>query len=41
MKTIVLGAGIVGTATAYFLAKQGHEVEVVERQSGADRKSTV
>src|SRR6516165_9207955 len=35
MKTIVLGAGIVGTATAYFLAKQGHEVEVVERQSGA------
>jgi len=35
MKTIVLGAGIVGTATAYFLAKQGHEVEVVERRSGA------
>ncbi len=35
MKTIVLGAGVVGTATAYFLAKQGHEVEVVERQSGA------
>jgi len=35
MKVIVLGAGVVGTATAYFLAKQGHEVEVVERQSGA------
>ena len=35
MKTIVLGAGVVGTATAYFLAKHGHEVEVVERQSGA------
>jgi D-amino-acid dehydrogenase len=35
MKTIVLGAGIVGTATAYFLAKQGHTVEVIERQSGA------
>jgi D-amino-acid dehydrogenase len=35
MKTIVLGAGIVGSATAYFLAKQGHEVEVVERRSGA------
>jgi D-amino-acid dehydrogenase len=35
MKTIVLGAGIVGTATAYFLAKQGHDVEVVERQKGA------
>lgn len=35
MKTIVLGAGIVGTATAYFLAKHGHEVEVIERQKGA------
>ncbi len=35
MKTIVLGAGVVGTATAYFLAKNGHEVEVVERQNGA------
>jgi len=35
MKTIVLGAGVVGTATAYFLAKNGHEVEVIERQDGA------
>ncbi len=35
MKTIVLGAGVVGTATAYFLAKHGHEVEVVDRQNGA------
>ena len=35
MKTIVLGAGVVGTATAYFLAKHGHEVEVVDRQGGA------
>jgi D-amino-acid dehydrogenase len=35
MKTIVLGAGVVGTATAYFLARNGHEVEVIERQAGA------
>src|SRR5262245_37074971 len=35
MKIVVLGAGVVGTATAYFLAKRGHEVEVVERQNGA------
>jgi D-amino-acid dehydrogenase len=35
MKTVVLGAGVVGTATAYFLAKHGHEVEVIDRQSGA------
>jgi len=40
MKTIVLGAGIVGTATAYFLAKQGHEVEVLDRQSGAARETS-
>jgi len=35
MKVIVLGAGVVGTATAYFLARRGIEVEVIERQKGA------
>lgn len=35
MRTIVMGAGVIGTATAYFLAKQGHEVVVLDRQSGA------
>jgi D-amino-acid dehydrogenase len=35
MKVIVLGAGVVGTATAYFLARRGFEVEVIERQKGA------
>ena len=34
MKIIVLGSGVVGTASAYFLAKAGHEVTVIERQSG-------
>ncbi|MDO3435650.1 D-amino acid dehydrogenase [Rhizobium sp. CBN3] len=34
MKVIVLGAGIVGVTSAYQLAKAGHEVTVVERQSG-------
>jgi len=33
MKTIVLGAGIIGTTTAYYLAKLGHEVHVIDRQS--------
>jgi D-amino-acid dehydrogenase len=33
MKTIVLGAGIIGTTTAYYLAKLGHEVHVVDRRS--------
>jgi D-amino-acid dehydrogenase len=35
MKVLVLGAGVVGTATAYFLAKDGHEVEVIDRQDKA------
>jgi D-amino-acid dehydrogenase len=35
MKIVVLGAGIVGTTTAYFLAKDGHEVEVIDRQDKA------
>ncbi|MGR8964145.1 D-amino acid dehydrogenase [Rhizobium leguminosarum] len=34
MKVIVLGAGIVGVTSAYQLAKAGHDVTVVDRQSG-------
>ncbi|MBK7518254.1 MAG: D-amino acid dehydrogenase [Betaproteobacteria bacterium] len=34
MKVLVLGSGVIGTAVAYYLAKAGHEVEVVDRQSG-------
>ena len=32
MNVLVLGAGIIGTTSAYFLAKQGHNVTVVDRQ---------
>jgi len=32
VKIIVLGAGVVGTATAYFLAEDGHQVTVLDRQ---------
>ena len=35
MKVIVLGAGVIGTASAWFLRRAGHEVVVVDRQSGA------
>jgi D-amino-acid dehydrogenase len=35
MKILILGAGVVGTATAYYLHRQGHNVEVVERHSSA------
>ncbi len=34
MKTLVLGGGVVGVTTAYFLAKAGHEVTVLEEQDG-------
>jgi D-amino-acid dehydrogenase len=33
VRVIVFGGGVVGVTTAYYLAKEGHEVEVVERQS--------
>ena len=35
MKCLVLGAGVIGTTTAYFLAKDGHEVTVVDRRPAA------
>jgi len=35
MNTIVLGAGVIGTTTAYYLAKAGHEVHVIDRQPEA------
>jgi D-amino-acid dehydrogenase len=34
MKVAVLGAGVVGVTTAYYLAKAGHEVTVIDRQPG-------
>lgn len=35
MKILVLGGGVVGVTTAYFLTEAGHEVTVVDRQNGA------
>jgi D-amino-acid dehydrogenase len=35
MKCLVLGAGVIGTSTAYFLANDGHEVTVLDRQPSA------
>lgn len=40
MKVIVLGAGIIGTASAWFLQKAGHEVTVLERQPGAAQETS-
>ncbi len=32
MHVIVMGAGVIGTTTAYYLAQAGHEVTVIDRQ---------
>ena len=34
MRVIVLGAGVIGVTTAYYLARQGAEVVVIDRQRG-------
>lgn len=35
MKVLVLGAGVVGVSSAWYLAKAGHEVTVLDRQPAA------
>ncbi len=40
MKVIVLGAGVIGTTTAYYLAKAGAEVTVIDRQPAAANETS-
>ena len=40
MKTLVLGGGIVGVTTAYFLARAGHEVTIVEEKEALGLEAT-
>ena len=35
MKVLVIGGGVIGVTTAYYLARDGHEVTVFERRSSA------
>ena len=34
MKVVILGAGVIGVTSAYYLAEAGHDVTVVDRQPG-------
>jgi D-amino-acid dehydrogenase len=34
MRVVILGAGVLGVTSAYYLAKDGHEVTVIDRQPG-------
>jgi D-amino-acid dehydrogenase len=34
VKVIVLGSGVIGVTIAYYLVRAGHEVTVIDRQSG-------
>lgn len=40
MKVIVLGSGIVGTASAWFLKQAGHDVTVIDRQPGTAQETS-
>jgi D-amino-acid dehydrogenase len=40
MKTLVLGAGIIGISSAWHLLERGHEVTVVDRQPQAARETS-
>ncbi|WP_151447444.1 D-amino acid dehydrogenase [Lacisediminimonas profundi] len=40
MHVIVLGGGIIGTASAWFLNKAGHQVTVVDRQPGLAQETS-
>ena len=33
VKVLVLGGGVIGVTTAYYLASSGHEVTVIDRQA--------
>ncbi|WP_336140849.1 D-amino acid dehydrogenase [Erwinia sp. CGal63] len=40
MKVLILGSGVVGVTSAWYLAKAGHEVTVVDRQADAAEETS-
>ena len=40
MKVLILGSGIIGVTTAYYLGRSGHEVMVVDRRTEAGMETS-
>jgi len=40
VKVLVLGSGVIGTTAAWYLARDGHQVTVVDRQPGAGMETS-
>jgi D-amino-acid dehydrogenase len=40
MKVIIVGSGVVGVTSAYYLARAGHEVQVLDRQPTAEMETS-
>jgi D-amino-acid dehydrogenase len=40
MKIVVIGSGLIGVTTAYFLRRGGHDVTVIDREVGPGRETS-
>ncbi|MDR7342655.1 D-amino-acid dehydrogenase [Pantoea alhagi] len=40
MRVVILGSGVVGVASAWYLAQAGHEVTVIDRQAGPAQETS-
>ncbi|NYY80357.1 hypothetical protein DMH27_08285 [Raoultella planticola] len=38
MRVVILGSGVVGVASAWYLSRAGHEVTVIDRQPGRRKR---
>lgn len=40
MRVVILGSGVVGVTSAWYLAKEGHDVTVIDRQDGPAQETS-
>jgi len=41
MRVIIIGSGVIGVTTAYFLSRQGHQVTVIDRADGPGQETSL